>query len=235
MKATLAQVIKATFRPADLASMSPSRNLYRAFLAPAIAALVLLGCSHTPPQPRVRVPPRMDLSRLGTLGLIEFAAPDGAVMGSLASREFLAALQSAQPGTPVLELGDERRLLRDLGRESLDTEAVRALGEKYRVDALIVGTLESQRVSPKVAFDPAAAFGSASAELQGALDVRILVTRTGATVWSTTSRARAEIGGVAISDRGISSVGANSPEDVRNRLVTRLVRQATPDFWAHWE
>ena len=213
--------------------MIPRRNLYRAILVPAIAASLFLGCSHTPAPPRVRVPPRMDLARVGTLGFIEFNAGDRDGMGGIAAREFLASLQSAQPGTPVLELGDQRHVLAELGRSTLDTETVRALGKKYQVDAVIVGTLDSQRVSPKVAFD--ATFATASAELEGALDARILDTRSGATVWSTASRARAEIAGVAISDRGVSSVGSNSPDDARRRLVTRLVRQATQDFWAHWE
>lgn len=213
--------------------MFTPRKLRIAFLLVSVAALSI-GCS-TPRPPQVHVPPRMDLSRLGTLGLVDFASEGNAGIGALGAREFLAALQSAQPGTPVLELGDERRLLAELGRETLDTEAVRALGEKYRIDALIVGTLDSQRVSPRVAFDASAAFATAKAELDGALDARILDTRTGATLWSTTTRARAEIAGVEISDRGIANIGTRSPDDARQRLVTRLVRKATADFWAHWE
>jgi hypothetical protein len=235
MKATRAQVFKATQVATDLDCMIPRRNLYRVALTSTIALLVLGGCSHTPPREQVRVPPRLDLSRLGTLGLVDFASPGDEGLGARTAREFLAALQSAQPGTPVLELGDERRLLAELGRPALDSDALRALGAKYQVNALIVGNLESQRVSPKVAFDTSSAFASASAELEGALDVRILDTRTGATVWSTTTRARAEIAGVQISDRGLSSVGTSSPDDARQRLVTRLVHNATPDFWAHWE
>jgi hypothetical protein len=233
MKATRAQVFKATSVRTDLALMIPRRNLYLGLLVPAISAALALGCST--PQPKVRVPARVDLSRLGTLGLVDFASAGSDGLGTRATREFLAALQSAQPGTPVLELGDERRLLGELGRETLDTDAVRAIGEKYRIDAIIVGRFDSQRVSPKVAFDPSSTFASASAELEGSLDARILDTRTGATVWSTAARARAEIAGVQISDRGISNVGASAPDDARDHLVTRLIHKATVDFWAHWE
>jgi len=233
MKATRAQVFKAAPAKSDLGLMISPRNLYPGLLVPAIAAALALGCST--PQPKVRIPPRIDLSRLGTLGLVEFASPGAEQTGATATREFLAALQSAQPGTPVLELGDERHVLAELGRPTLDADAVRAIAEKYRVDAVIVGKFDSQRVSPKVAFDPSSVFASASAELEGALDARILDTRTGATVWSTTARARAEIAGVQITDRGISNLGASPPDDARDRLVTRLVHKATADFWAHWE
>jgi hypothetical protein len=215
--------------------MFSRRYLHIAFLFLSLAGALSSGCSHTPPRQQIRVPPRMDLSRLGTLGLLNFASPGDDGMGARGAREFLAALQSAQPGTPVLELGDERRLLAELGRPTLDSEAVRALGEKYRIDALIVGTLDSQRVSPKVAFDSTLAFATASAVLDGALDARILDARSGATVWSTASKARAEIAGVEVSDRGIASTGGSSPDDARQRLISRLIQKATADFWAHWE
>ncbi len=234
MKATNAQLVKAPRRVTDLGFMI-SPTLYRVVLASTIAAALVAGCSSAPKREAVRVPPRMDLSRLGTLGLVDFVAPGEEDLGARASREFVAAIQSAQPGTPVLELGSQERLLAQLRRESLDHDAVRALGEKYRVDALIVGSLDSQRVSPKVAFDSTVAFATASAELEGALDVKILDTRTGATVWSAATRAKAEIAGVQVSDRGIASTGTHSPDDARDRLLRRLVKKATPDFWAHWE
>lgn len=215
--------------------MLPHPSPRKLWLVSALFAALLSGCSSGPKREAVLIPPRMDLSRYGTLGLVDFVAPAEEDLGARASREFLAALQSAQPGTPVLELGSQERLLAQLGRGSLDAEAARLIGEKYRVDALIVGSLDSQRVSPKVAFDSMATWMSASAELQGALDVRILVTKNGATVWSAASRAKTEIAGVQVSDRGVSTTGSGSPDDARQRLVNRLVRSATQDFWSHWE
>src|SRR5262249_43401648 len=120
-----------------------------AFLS--MTGVEVLGCAHQPAAPRVRIPPRIDLSRLGTLGILIFASPGHESFGAEVTREFLATVQSAQPGTPVLELGEERLVLSDLGRTTLDPDALRALGEKRHVDAVIVGTLESQRVSPKIA------------------------------------------------------------------------------------
>jgi hypothetical protein len=156
-------------------------------------------------------------------------------LGADVTREFLAALQSAQPGTPVLELGDERILLSELGRQTLDPDAVRMLGERRHVDAVIVGTLESQRVSPKVALDAPSAWGSASADLEGALRVRILDTRSGATVWSTVARAKAQIAGLDMTPQGVSNIGTSGRVEAQQILVTRLVRNATGDFWARWE
>jgi len=197
------------------------------FVAPA----VLTGCS----KPKTLYPPRVDLARFGTLGMLEFAAPAGDGLGVLASREFLASLQRGQPGTPVLELGDERRVLASLPRDTLDVEAVRAIGEKHHVDALVVGVLSAENLQPNVSFDSALRWATASAELEGGLDVRILDTQSGATVWSASTRARAQIARVDVDASGVSGMGANPPDEARLRLVRRLVQRATWDFWPYWE
>jgi hypothetical protein len=195
----------------------------------------LPGCGHHPSAPQIRIPPRIDLSRLGALGIVDFASPGHEAFGADTTREFLAALQSAQPGTPVLELGDEHALLVQLGRETFDADALRALAEKRHVDAVIVGALESQRVSPKVAFDTPSTWASASADLEATLRVRILDTRSGATLWSTLARAKAQIAGLDVGPNGVSNVGTNGRDEAQQVLTTRLVRNATGDFWARWE
>lgn len=200
-----------------------------------LAAAFAAGCSSSPPPPKVWIPPRVELERFGTLGMIEFATPASYGLGALVSREFLAAIHEAQPGTPVLELGDQRRLLAALSRDSLDPETIRAICEKYRVDALIVGTLQTEKVAPNVSFDSAVQWMKASAELESGLDARILDARTGATVWSTTARARAKLAAFNVSGSGVSGVGANGPDEARLQLVKTLVDRATWDFWPRWE
>jgi hypothetical protein len=201
----------------------------------ALAAACATGCAKSPPRERVWIPPRIDLARFGTLGMLEFSSPTTASLGALASREFLAALQSAQPGTPVLELADQRRVLAEVRAEALDPDAIRAIGERYRVDALLVGRLEAQPRTPSFAFDSAARWASATAELEGNLDARLFDTRTGATVWTQAARATQPLGRVDVSATGVSGLGVSQADDARERLVRSLVANATGDFWGHWE
>ncbi len=208
-------------------------NRFRLVFQLAIASLVATGCGAR--QPRVWVPPAVELGRFGTLGMIEFDAPAGDGLGALASREFVAAIQRAQPGTPVLELGTERRVLAGVGRPELDPEALRALGEKHHVDALIVGALEPALVQPNVAFDSGAPFMSASANLESSLGVRILDAHSGATLWSSSTHARADVARVDLTATGISSPGTSQPNEARITLVRRLVGGATRDFRGSWD
>lgn len=211
--------------------MKPRRTLVLALTG--LAGLAV-ACSHTPPPQAVLDPPRVDLSRFGTLGLVEFesGAVDG--FGAEVSREYLSALQAAQPGTPVLELGSQRHVLAQVGASGFDPDAVAALGAKYHVNALVVGALDAQRVTPNVSFDSAVQWIKASAVLEGSLHVRILDARTGATLWSNLTRSREEVARMNVNGGGVSGVGATPPDEARQRLVERMVQRSTDDFWAHW-
>jgi len=216
--------------------MSVRHRLGIALVALALAGTFAAACSKAPPpRERVWIPPHVDLARWHTLGILEFSAPGNAGLGPVAAREFLVAIHSAQPGTPVLELGDEQRVLAALGAAALDADAIRAIGAKYRVDALVVGRLEAQPTAPGFAFDSNARWVAASAALEGGLDARILDTQSGATIWSTAARASEPLGQVEISASGVSGLGAGSPDEAKQRLVKGLVGRATSDFWGRWE
>jgi len=195
------------------------------------AALLAAGCSSS----KILVPPRVDLARYGTIGMIEFTSTGDAKLGGEASREFLAAIHAAQPGTPILELGHERGLLGAVNGKALDPETIRAIGEKYRVDAIVVGMLGAQEVKPKVSVGASLENLSASAEMEGLLDARIFDARSGATIWTAAARAKEQVARVDLSKGGLSSVGASAPDDARSRLVQSLVERATMDFWPRWE
>jgi hypothetical protein len=203
--------------------------------AACLLLLLAAGCAKAPPRERVWIPPRIDLARLGTLGMLEFASPSSAALGPLASREFLAALQSAQPGTPVLELADQARVLAEVGADALGPDAIRAIGERHRVAALLVGRLDARPRTPSFAFDSAARWASATAELEGDLDARIFDTRTGATLWTRSARATQPLARLDVSASGVSGLGASQASEARERLVRSLVSDATGDFWGHWE
>ena len=197
--------------------------------AAAVLVTLAVGCSSN----KVLVPPRLDLNRYGTLGMIQFSSKERAELGPDASREFLATIQSAQPGTPVLELGAEEGVLGAVQRPTLDVEAVQAIGKKYRVDALVVGVLEMKDVRPNLSVGSGIGL-SASADVEGSLSTRILDTKTGATIWTSAASGRAPIARVDVRGGGISGGGTPDAAHARGKLVHDLVGRATADFWPHW-
>jgi hypothetical protein len=206
----------------------------RTVVCTAIAAsLLVAACSSSQ---RVLMPPRVDLYAWGTIGMLDFTASPPDELGVLAAREFLAAVQAAQPGVPVLELGSQRTALAAVKQTALTPEAIRALGKQHHIDTLLVGFVESKSLQPSFSLRHAAErlSGGAAADLEASLRVRMYDAHTGATVWSATSGAREEIANVYVAGDDYASVRASDPAQAETRLVRRLVRYATGDFWPYW-
>ena len=88
-------------------------------------ALILSACSSSR---TVQVPPRVDLTSLGTIGMVGFWSQANVELARQANVQFLTEIQSAQPGVPILELGDEAQGLGGASASALEPAAVRALG-----------------------------------------------------------------------------------------------------------
>ncbi len=178
-------------------------------------------------------PPVVQLSELGTLGMIDFTAVGAEGLAPLASQRFLASLQAAQPGAAVLELGPRERVLAAVGGAGIDPETIRAIGEKYHLDAILVGEVRTQEIKPRVSIRELSTF-SASAEMEGMLSARIFETERGATLWTTSAETRAPLAHVEMAPWGASDFDTNEPEQVRVAIVRELVERATADFQPRW-
>jgi len=197
-----------------------------------VAAAFAAGCHHSPPPPPpVLEPPVVQLSELGALGMIDLVATGAD--GSLASQEFLASLQAAQPGVAVLELGSRERVLAAVGGAGIDPETIRAIGEKYHVDAILVGEVRTQVIRPRVSMHELSSF-SAAAEMEGALSARIFETERGATVWTTSAEMRAPLARVEMAPWSAPDFATHEPEQVQVSIVRELIERATADFQPRW-
>jgi hypothetical protein len=203
----------------------------RCALSSVALLLVAFGCAT-----RVLVPPRVDLGQWDTIGIVDFGSGGDPALGRLATSQFVQMLQDAQPGVRILELGPEQRILADLGRDTLDFEAVRALGERFPVDALFTGALELGDVRPSVRLGRELASVRAAADVNGRLATKLLETRSGAVVWSRSAQASANVARVGVrSDGSVPSVRVGDPEDARAGLVPHLVAGLGSDFYPSWQ
>jgi hypothetical protein len=203
--------------------MPASRDAGLGSLVLATAAVV--ACS----SPAAIAPPRVDLAGYGTVGLIEFSAGPQKELGQLATQEFAASILTAQPGIPVLELGDETELLVALERDAIDPETIQAIGKKYSVDAVVFGTLTARDAAPRIALDSVEGWIHAGAEVQGSLTTRLLDARNGATLWTRTAGARETVAQIEVSRGGVAASGRDL-ERAQGRLVQALVERVTHDF-----
>ena len=192
-------------------------------------ALMLLGCSSTRTV-TVDVPPRMDLKGYAVLGVVEFGSNYDAATNARATREFMAQIHAAQPGTRLLELGARDALLAAAGARQLDADALRRIGAKSGVDAIFVGDMVYSDPKTDIRINDLSRLDAgARTEVRGDLQVRLVETRSGAAVWSSSSWARRQISRVNVSlDQGIS--GTTRSADPRNEMVPALVLHVSNDF-----
>ena len=198
----------------------------------AATVTILLGCSHTE---KVRVPPRVELKNYRTIAVIEFSTNAEDSLKPYVTQNFIENIQSAQPGTRILELGDADQLLRSLGQNKLNLETIQSIGRKYGVDALILGHLEVSEIKPKINLYTAAKTLNAKAYIEAALRTRILETDSGATFWTRATSAKTHVAKIYVTDRGALSFGVSDPREKYGKLVPHLVYDNTSDFRWQYE
>ena len=188
---------------------------------------MLWACSHTVVVP---VPPRMDLQGFGTLGIVEFTSNSDSSINSQSTQEFQAHIHAAQPGTRILELGTREEMLAAVGSRQLDADALRRIGEKYGVDAIFIGSIAYSQPKTDVKItDSTKLEGGVRVEVRGDMVGKLVETRTGANVWSSSAWARRTLGAVSLSaDQGVS--GSMRKSNPREEMVPTLVYHLTQDF-----
>ena len=95
----------------------------------AITFSLLFGCSH---RVKVRIPPKVALKPYNYIGVVEFSTNAEDNLGPYVTQKFIEQVQSAQPGTRIIELGSEEQILRAVRRNKLDLETIKRIGNKFR-------------------------------------------------------------------------------------------------------
>jgi hypothetical protein len=191
-----------------------------------------MACAHTE---KILVPPKVDLKTYPSIGVVEFSTNAEDTLKPYVTQNFIEHIQSAQPGTRILELGDADHLLRTLGHSRLNADTIQSIGQKYKVDAIIVGHLQVSQIKPKINVYTDAKSLNARAYIEADLKTRILETDSGATRWTRASSGTTQVAGINLTEGGPFSVGVSDPKDKYGKLVPKLVYANTMDFRARYE
>ena len=197
-----------------------------------ITIALLLGCSHTE---QVRVPPRVQLSAYNYIGVIEFSSNAEDNLKPYVTQNFIQNLQSAQPGTRIIELGSEAQLLQTMNCKKLDMETIKSIGKKYNVDAVIFGHLEISELKPSVKVFTVSESLKAKAHIEALLSARLLETGNGATLWTNSTTGQTQVARINLSKGGLIGFGVSDPKEKYGKLVPQLVYANTTDFRPRYE
>ncbi len=209
-----------------------NRNIIILVSILAIAVSIFFGCSH---REKVIIPPKMDLRSYGTVGIIDFASTAKKDLRPYVTQRYIQALQTAQPGVRVLELGESEQVLQKLKLDKINPDAVRAIGKAYHVDVLIFGQLAVSEPKPNFRLSSTWESMQARADVEASLLTKLWETKSGATLWTRSSRRTQNVASIKADTGGNISLGATDPEDTYGKLVPTLVHDNTTDFRSTYE
>jgi hypothetical protein len=195
--------------------------------------LVTFGCSGTKHE-TIMVPPRIDLTQLDTIGVIDFTTESKGELGPLTTRRFTELARRDQGLVRMVEFGSESEVLRSVGENTLSTETLKALGRKHGVRTIITGELTVSEVKPDITVHSWSS-GSLSGKVNAALAVELIETDTGASIWSTSARSTRSVGHISVFEGGDFIFDAEDPERAYGNLIDSLVAQVTRDFRVSYE
>ena len=194
--------------------------------------ILLVGCSHTE---KVLLPPKIELKDYRNIGVIEFSTNAENELRQYITQNFIQNVQSAQPGTRILELGSENLVLKSVRRHELDLKTIKSIGNEYKVDALILGHLQVSQIKPNVKIFSVPQAVRAKIYVEAALQTRILETDTGATLWTKANSGRVSVAKLNLAKEGPFDFSASDPKEKYGKLVPELVYANTTDFRSRYE
>ena len=207
-------------------AVQPVRMQYALALC---AAILLSGCSSK----YASVPPRLDLAPYGRIALVTFSADQANIgLSSMATQRFAEALLASQSGIELLELSTADSALRRLAERGDGPALAQALGRDKDVPAVFVGQLKMSQVKPRGHLGVSGV--NLKASVSAELTVSLLSTKTGGTVWRSSSLANGTVGRLAINSTRLPSVAMRDKEEAYGEVVTELVANVTRDLRPSW-
>ena len=194
-------------------------------LALCATLLLVSGCaSHY-----VQVPPRLALAPYGRVALVTFSADQqNGTLGTLATQRFAEALLASQSGVELIELDTSDASLRHLVARGDAAALAQALGKARDVPAVFLGDLKVSGVKPSGRLSGVGDL-KVRASVLAQLNVRLLSTQSGGTIWRSSAESNRTVGQVSVGNR-VPSIAMRDPNDAYGEVVHDLVMTVTRDM-----
>ena len=185
--------------------------------------------------PKVMVPPQIDLKQYEIIGIIEFSSSAKGALGDLSTKRFVEEIRKDQGIIRVVYLGTEDEVIKSVGRNRMSPTVLKEIGKKFDVSTIFFGQLKVSDVKPNIRYSPGLGYISFSAEVEASLDVQLVETLTGASIWSSSANDTNNIGKISFFEGKNYSFDAKDPEKAYGKLVNGLVKKVTKDFKVTWQ
>jgi len=200
-----------------------------------LSLLVLSACASNPPARRIWVAPRVDLKQYEIIGMVEFNSDSKGKLAPLATRRFAEAARRDQDMVRMIDIGSQKVALASVGQNRWSAESCRAIGAKHGVKTMFQGTLTISNVRPSVQISTLFRSGAVNAQVDATLEVQLIETETGASIWSRSASDTRTLGQVSAFGGKDFAFNAADPESAYGELVDSLVSQVARDLQGSWQ
>jgi len=204
----------------------------------AVLTVVLLvgalGCGSKTPTQTIRIPPRVDLTQLEVIGVVDFDSSSERELGPLATQSFTDEARRDQGLVRIAGLGSSNDALDSVGEAAWNAGTFKALGTEHGVSTILTGKLTISEARPSISISPSLESGSVSALIKATLAVQLIETSTGASIWSSSASASQNVGNISVYGGKDVVLNAKDPKNAYGPLVDSLIEQVTLDFKATW-
>jgi hypothetical protein len=206
----------------------------RVLVGSLIGLFLVAGCASNTRRVRVAIPPRVDLAAYQTVGLVTFTSNAKGELDRLTTQRFMQAVQEAQPGTRVVELGSEQQVLASVNAGAWNPATLRAVKAAHGVDVVVLGRLDVAKAKPDFRVSTMIKGFSVRQDVNASLNTKLLETGSGATMWSDGSELTTNVAHASFNARGERVFGASDANDAYGEMVGALVWNVTDDFRTHY-
>lgn len=208
----------------------PFEGCLRYLLVLGLVASTAAGCGGK----RIRVPPAIDLSQHEIIGVIEIASSSKGKLGRYTTDVVIEEMREDQGLIRIVTLGPQAELLAVENLSRLDRAAYQTIGDRHGLNTIVVGTLDVSNVRPVVRLSPDLGGISAAADVDARLNLQLIDTESGASIWSRSAEATRRVGHVSLVGGGFD-FNADDPDRAYGELVRALAEMTTVDFKDRWE
>ena len=187
---------------------------------------LIRGCG-----PKVQVPPIIELNQFEGIGLLTFRANVKGKLRDFVTDEFYKFVAESQKGTRIILIGQEKITLESLTSDLMNTKAVKDIGKKYRVEALITGNIELFPVYQSHSLIRKVSAMGVKADVIARLTVKLFETKNGSIIWVSTGEVRRLMENVSFFN-GKMYFNATNLKSTYGDIVDSLLDKVARDFKA---
>ncbi|HIE27802.1 TPA: hypothetical protein EYP66_10985 [Candidatus Poribacteria bacterium] len=174
-----------------------------------------------------RIPPKVDLKPYNQIGVISFNLENArGNIGHLVTSKFIMAINKSQRKANLIKIGSFKQVRKRIGKSELD---VKAVGDRYEVDAVFTGTLSLSDVEAHI--EESGLFRNLKVLANANLTIaaQLISTATGEVLWTNSITEKRKLSQIRMRG-GIPEFAANDPNRVYGLIIEDLLDKLTADF-----